>query len=154
MDNLVAVSEYIDKRNGMKRLFDQNGREYESLSGLSGLFDFLKPKDQGGSCFGNFLQKVGQTAVGIFKPKADGTLERINTQSLPGINPIAPAGWEGSNVVNTVNQRNSGTPVINPYANPYIPQQTRETGFGLDNKTLIIGGAVLVGGLLYALNKK
>ena len=46
MDNLAIVSEYIDKRNGQKRYFDQNGREYETLSGLSGLFDFLKPKDQ------------------------------------------------------------------------------------------------------------
>ena len=131
MDNLAIVSEYIDKRNGMKRLFDQNGREYEPLSGLSGLFDFLKPKDQGGSGFGNFLQKVGQTAVGIFKPKADGTLERVDQRGLT-IPPQYPQPRQ-----------------------PYIPMRSQSSGnFGLDNKTLIIGGAVLVGGLLYALNKK
>ena len=131
MDNLAIVSEYIDKRNGMKRLFDQNGREYEPLSGLSGLFDFLKPKDQGGSGFGNFLQKVGQTAVGIFKPKSDGTLERVDQRGVT-IPPQYPQSRQ-----------------------PYIPMRPQTSGyFGLDSKTLIIGGAVLVGGLFYFLNKR
>jgi hypothetical protein len=129
MNNLIVVSEYIDKRNGMKRLFDQNGREYEPLSGLNGLFDFLKPKDQGGSGFGNFLQKVGQTAVGIFKPKSDGTLERVDQRGVTTQYPQSPQ--------------------------PYIPMRPQSSGnFGLDSKTLMIGGAVLVGGLFYFLNKK
>lgn len=178
--NELVVQEYIDKRDGKKRLFDQYGQEYESLSGLGGLFDFLKPKDNGGSGFGNFLQKTGNAIVGVFKKKDDGTLARVDhSQGLPPMASIAPDGSKvyinqpsqnnGSGFMTTL--KNAGGAIAdmftggnsnqnmayNPngypvgYNSPY--PVTSQAGF-LGNNTLLIGGAILAAGLVYALSKK
>lgn len=133
MNNLVVITEYIDRRNGRKLYFDQYGKGYETLMGLDGFFSKLKEK--AGTVFSkvkNFLQTTSQKVVGVFQPKDDGTIEQV---SYPG----------------GVDYPGGTLPASPNYSVPAVQQAGM---FGMDNQTLMIGGALLIGGLLYYKNQQ
>lgn len=129
MNNLAVVTEYIDIRNGKKRYFDQYEKEYETLNGLNGLFSTLREK--AGDVFSNvktFLKKTSQKVVGVFQPRGDGTIEKVSTPG--GALPIPTSSY------------------------PPLPAVHQASTFGMDNKTLMIGGILLLGGLWYYKSKR
>lgn len=130
MNNLLVLTEYIDQRNGKKRYFDQYGKEHEPMGGMNGLGFLDKFREKMGSAFDKvktFLKKTGEKVVGVFQPNGDGTIQKVGTGGA-----FPPQAY---------------TPP------PYVSNREAYL-FGIDNKTLMIGGILLLGGLWYYKNKR
>lgn len=124
----IVITPYKDTRSGRTRYFDQYMKEYSynpAMDGLGSIFSNLNPfkKKEGGTTVGNFLRKIKDTAVRVFKPDASGNPGQ-EIQKTPA-NPAIPSHW----AVNT----------------PALKED--DNILGIPKKTAIILGVVAIAGI-------